>query len=158
MLHNNILAHHSRSYFSEDIYEIEGELIDFSWSNPHIRFKLSGLDDSGQPTVWDIEAGSIYMLQRTGLSRDLFEIGSKMRFAGRISNINPADVLATNVLLQDGTEVIIIPTAQPRWPNSNIGGLEQWQDGLSELSKAKAENKGIFRAVSYTHLTLPTKA
>tara|TARA_B100001250_G_scaffold290868_1_gene252610 strand:- start:2565 stop:3599 length:1035 start_codon:yes stop_codon:yes gene_type:complete len=148
LFQNIVFSHHSRSYFSEEIYEVEGELIDFNWGNPHIRFKLSGIDDSGQPIIWDIEAGSIYMLQRTGLTKELFEIGSKMKFAGRVSNLNPADVLATNVLLQDGTEVIIIPTAKPRWPNNNIGGLDQWQAGLSELSKAKTENKGIFRVWS----------
>tara|TARA_A100000164_G_scaffold367996_1_gene390628 strand:+ start:846 stop:1889 length:1044 start_codon:yes stop_codon:yes gene_type:complete len=141
-------SHHSRSYFSEEIYEVEGELIDFTWGNPHIRFKLSGVDSSGQPIIWDIEAGSIYMLQRTGLSQDLFEIGSNMKFAGRVSTLNSADVLATNVLLQDGTEAIIIPTAQPRWPSDNIGGLDQWETNLSELSKAKAENRGIFRVWS----------
>lgn len=47
-------AHHSFSRFDASrMVEVEGELLSFSWRNPHIRFKIREINETGDEVVWD---------------------------------------------------------------------------------------------------------
>ena len=66
-------AHHASApfYDSSREVEVEGEITEVLWQNPHIRFTLR--DDEGRD--WDIETTSVSILSRWGLDEDVVEIG-----------------------------------------------------------------------------------
>ena len=64
-----VSAHHSRAGYVDEPIELEGELVDVIWRNPHVGFVLSVSNEDGEEELWEIEGfGSIYALQRTGIT------------------------------------------------------------------------------------------
>lgn len=121
------LAHHSRAAYNTDEFsELEGVLVDVTWRNPHIVFTLKATDDQGQDVLWRMEAGSIYMLERGGLTQELFSSGANVRVGGHVSRGGEADFLATNMLLSADREVLTMPNAAPRWTNQLTGARDNW--------------------------------
>ena len=49
---SNTLAHHSRAEFSQEILELEGELISVKWANPHPVFSVNVTNDAGAEELW----------------------------------------------------------------------------------------------------------
>ena len=145
-------AHHSRLEFSDEVLEIEAELIDMTWANPHPDFTLRTFDDGGGEQLWYVQAfGSLYTLTRGGVSGDLFKIGETLRIALRPSTRREGVYLGTHALLADGTEVILNRAAQPRWSTNHVGGLNDWAADESQIVDAARENRGIFRVWSPEH-------
>jgi Family of unknown function (DUF6152) len=141
------LAHHSRAEFSGEVQELNGELVDVVWTNPHPTFKVRTSGDSSE--VWDIQLfGSVTTLTRTGVPSELFEIGQPIRIAGIPSDRRPHMLLGTHALLRDGTETILDYRAGPRWSHRYVGGKGGDVYDESVLSRAAAEHKGIFRVWS----------
>ena len=62
--------------------EIEGELIDFRWRNPHIVFQVRGINESGEEVVWKIEGHSLSILRRTNASPEGLGKGDRIKLAG----------------------------------------------------------------------------
>ena len=76
-------AHHSFAICTDEVTEVEGELVDVHWGNPHVRLTIHA-EESGRETVWNLETGNPYVLQRRGLPRELFQPGDRIRVAGRV--------------------------------------------------------------------------
>ena len=62
LVSTGLLAHHgavtnSALYDTEEILELEGELIEILWQNPHTRGRLSVVNYAGEETVWEVELG-----------------------------------------------------------------------------------------------------
>ena len=139
-------AHHSRAGFKDETSELVGELVDVVWRNPHFRFSLRA-ENEGAEQIWAVEALSLYALEREGVTRDLFTVGERVRIAGNRSSRGDFAFHATNILLEDGREVLVANRVQPRWTDDYIGG----KDILVEELNAEAirhENRGIFRVWS----------
>jgi Family of unknown function (DUF6152) len=137
-------AHHSRAEFSGEVQELNGELVDVAWTNPHPTFKVRTSGDDGQ--VWDIQLfGSLTTLRRTGVPKELFKLGQSIRIAGMASTLRPHVLLGTHALLPDGSEAILAQTAGPRWSDRYVGGKGGDVYDESVLSRAAAENRGLFR-------------
>ena len=111
---------------------LEGELVDVSWRNPHLTFRLRVVDAAGEEIVWGMEGHSLFNLQRAGVTRDSFPVGERVRVVGRKSNVAHR-MLADTMLLPDGREL-------PLW----AGVFSQFNDALN-LQDAESENLGIFR-------------
>lgn len=141
-------AHHSRTqYAGSETQEIQGELISVSWTNPHAAFSVRVTSASGDSDIWHLESwGSPYVLSRMGVTQDQFVVGSQVRLAGRVSSLVPNRFLLTNMLRQDGTEIVLSTDDEPFWAGRQIGGRAQWRD--EEISTAAQENRGIFRVWS----------
>lgn len=79
-----LLAHHSVSaYFdNSQVTEVQGELIEVKWRNPHIGFTIHVRDEDGRETSWKISASSVSHLGRLGLSADMFTPGETVTFVG----------------------------------------------------------------------------
>ena len=139
-------AHHSvAGLFDRDaIIEAEGELTRVFWRNPHVRFWMT--DANGKD--WRLETGSVATLERYGITRDLFVEGQIIRAAGNPSRRSDDSFYATNVLLPDGREVLVVRRATARWSNETID-LEE-RDPLAAASVIAAEESadGIFRVWS----------
>jgi len=151
-------AHHSRAAYSGDIMEIEGELVDFVWRNPHPRLTVRSFDRGKGEILWQVEGwGSVYALQRSGVDRKLFVIGDRIRLAGYPSTLREQDFLGTHALLANGTEVVLRRDAEPYWSERHIGSKAQWRNRVTDPVDTRAENRGIFRVWSYPSAEFATR-
>ena len=141
-----VSAHHSRAEFGDEIIELEGVLTDFIWRNPHIALFLDVEAADGTIEYWRIEAfGGVWAFDQSGVSSDQFQIGERLRIAGRASTRRDAYLLGTNAQLSTGTEVILGVVFPPRWDGPVIGGATQFSGMNPEAVNAAAENHGFFR-------------
>jgi len=141
-------AHHSRSHYADDVVEIEGDLVDVHWVNPHVGFTLDVTNENGEVERWRIEGlSNLGGMLRAGVPAERFTIGEHVRFLGSLSVRRPRDILVSNMLLDDGTEILLGSGAAPYWANRAIG---RQSDALDEgpTVDAAAENLGIFRVWS----------
>lgn len=128
-------AHHSQSYFSKDFSEIEGEIIEMDWRNPHIRFNVRTVNDSGEEEIRRVETNSIYYLERAGVTEDRINVGDHVVVGGYASTRPGGEFLGAKMLLADGEVADFIRTAV----------TERFND---QVVDAASENKGIFRVWS----------
>ena len=115
-------AHHSVSavYDVANITELEGEVTRVLWNNPHVRFTVKGRNDRGREALWEVETSSVSILRRMGISPDILKVGDRVRVAGNPARGGPAEVLARNVFLPGGQEVILFPGAAARWSKRTV--------------------------------------
>ena len=111
-------------------------------------YTLRSTNSRGEEEDWKLEAGSIYMLGRTGITKNYVQIGDQVRVAGYTSNRGGRDFYLTNVLLPNGQEVVMIPAAEPHWSDNAIGGREQWNSDRATVASERNESRGIFRVWS----------
>ena len=141
-----VLAHHSMSEFDRAVtLEFEGEVVDVSWTNPHILLWLSTTDENGTEAAWELESNAVSALRRRGLTDDLVEVGQRVRVAGSPSTRRDAYLQVTNVLLPDGVELLLGGAREARWSETTIGG-DPWS--VDPEKAAAAEGQGIFRVWS----------
>jgi hypothetical protein len=135
-------AHHSVAGYEKTFMELEGELVGLKWRNPHVMFMLKTEGDAGGE-LWEMESESIFILEREGLSKDLFATGTKVTVSGRKSNKTKNKLLITNMLFDDGREVLLFGDAKPRYTQDAIINAEE-----KITINAAEENKGIYRVWS----------
>ncbi|NIW25255.1 MAG: hypothetical protein GWN29_12185, partial [Gammaproteobacteria bacterium] len=143
------MAHHSRSEFSEIDRELEGQLLEVRWRNPHPLFRLATVNEAGEEEIWQLEAyGNALTLQRTGLSADMFTVGDVVRVAGKLSNRRTGVLLANHILLPDGREAVLAYESEPYFTEEHVGGSSSWVVDEEVLARAAEENRGFFRVWS----------
>jgi len=168
-LPNLAAAHHSRAEYVEAI-EMTGTLVDILWRNPHPGFTVEVADEEGS-TRWKVEGwSSLYAFDRAGITQDRFEIGDTLSVAGLASVRRSDRLLATHILLADGTQAILRRESESYsgWSSpEDIGGHANWaNETQTAVVNAAEENKGFFRVWSYpspnmqtvTHLPLTESA
>ena len=99
-------AHHAFSAFydTDNVGEITGEVIETFWINPHAGFRIR--TDDGE--VWNIETAPVNRLQRLGLDESV-SVGDRVGFVGAFSRLGRNEVLATNMIMPGGEEVLLDP-------------------------------------------------
>ena len=99
-------AHHSHGNYSLMEYtHLQGEVKELLWLNPHVWIHLEVTDDSGEPSLWALEGGSIIALTRRGWSRD---------------DIQPGDSISVRChQLKDGSQGCLLGYVMPE------GGVEK---------------------------------
>ena len=127
---------------------MEGELVEVRWRNPHIYFFLETVEENGESKVWEMETGTIYMIGRAGVTRDMFTVGDTIRVAGHKSQAYPDMFWLKNVLLPNGREVVTVANSPPRWADEVTGGRSQWRNVALHKSETPSEGQGIFRVWS----------
>ena len=139
------LGHHSVAviFDTASVVEAEGEITELSWRNPHVRFQLSGTDESGATQVWNVEMTSLTNLRRRGISGRILNVGETIRVAGNPGRTDSTTIYLENLLLANGEEVIVEPRGEPRWSN-DVGG----RGGPSGSGDPSAPELGIFRVWS----------
>ena len=106
-------GHHSfpEHFNTSQTAEIEGEVTDVRWSNPHVTFTMRTVDGE----IWIIQSNSIGGLERRSISRDVIRIGNRFRLAGFPARDGSHEMYTSNILLADGREVVLRPGTVPRW-------------------------------------------
>ena len=106
-------AHHTYGYeYNTSQYrEIEGEVIALQWASPHITFTMRTEDGE----IWEIESNSPSGMERRRITQALVAVGERFRLAGFPSRDGSNGMHASNILLEDGREVVLRPGSKPRW-------------------------------------------
>jgi len=116
-------GHHATApaYDRSQIAEVEGEITEVFWRNPHIRFTMRGVDAGGRERTWDIETNSVSIVGRLGLSEAAVQVGARVRVAGNVGKLSDNALWLTNMLLPDGREILFGARYEPRWSQTTIG-------------------------------------
>ena len=77
-----VLAHHSGLYDEQNVVAIEGTIAAVHWINPHVHIAVATMAADGTPSTWDVEATSINALERWGVKREWFTVGSRVSIKG----------------------------------------------------------------------------
>jgi hypothetical protein len=87
-----VYAHHSftATYDEGKTVEIEGELVQFMFRNPHAFVHVMAPDENGQMQRWGVEWGGAGALTGQGVTRDSLRPGDKVIITGNPGR-NPAD-------------------------------------------------------------------
>lgn len=141
-------AHHSFAKFDlRRSIELEGELVEVRWQNPHVTFKLRGTGPDGQVQTWQLETNSPGILRRAGVGPELVAVGDRVKVAGNPAVNGSAELNATNVLLPDGREMQLGFGGAPRFAGRTVGDARSWM--ATEGDKSRPE-LGLFRVWSST--------
>ncbi len=107
---SSVLAHHGAVtnpalYITDELVELEGELTEIFWRNPHTRGRLRVVGDDGEATVWEVELGpGPRSMERRGLSPADF-LGD-VKIAGFVARRGTNGLGAAHVLLPGGEEIV----------------------------------------------------
>ena len=114
---NSAPAHHSIVPFDTGTFvELEGEISEISWRNPHVRLKMLVQNQAGEREEWELEGDSANATIRQGLTRESINLGERVRIAGNPSNRGRRELLVTNILLASGVEHLMTERPRPwRW-------------------------------------------
>jgi hypothetical protein len=87
-----VTAHHSFAahYFEEQTVSLEGDLVEFEYTNPHAWVHLVARDESGAPRKYSAEWGNITRLSQRGVTKETLRPGDRLIVTGSPGR-NPAD-------------------------------------------------------------------
>ena len=87
-----LLGHHSFAefYLEEDTIEIEGQIIEVQYKNPHSWIHVQGEDAFRRSTVYSVEWASVSRLERDGITKRTLREGDMVRIWAS-PNRNPND-------------------------------------------------------------------
>jgi hypothetical protein len=143
-------GHHSTlGFFDPDqTIEIDGVITSIAWRNPHIRFGLEVTDDSGESVEWAVESSAFSVLRTRGLDQNFMAVGDRISVAGSPSRRGRPEMNGRNVLLADGTEVLLALSASPHFFDADSGRLLDPVYSTATEEAAILDADGIFRVWS----------
>jgi hypothetical protein len=138
------LAHHGigAQFDLSETIELQGEVRQLLWQNPHVRFTVGVADANGEESLWVVEAQSVSMLRQRDITEALFNVGDQILLAGNPARGGKLEIYATNVLLPDGREVIFAQNAEPRWRDRVMGTTGP---RFATTGDSSAPELGLFR-------------
>ena len=135
-------AHHSfADYDRGEVRELEGELVNVRWRNPHVVFTVRVVEPNGEATDWQLETGAFYLLERRGLEAAMFPVNERVRAAGSASVTRAGRMQVSNMLLPSGEEVVFGGGGSPRWVGESVAG--EWNSDIVDR-----RHLGLFRVWS----------
>jgi len=147
----SVLAHHSPNvhFDRSQVIEIEGELTDIYWRNPHVQLEVETTDEQGATKTWEIEYLAPSFLMRQGISPDLFKVGDTLKVAGFLGRANKAAIFTTNILFPNGQEVFDFQISEARWTDNTVGvTFGEYQQAKLEDAQETEVSSSLFRVWS----------
>jgi hypothetical protein len=115
-------AHHSYSEYDDTkSVEVEGKLVEVAWQNPHARILVESADAAGARVTWDIESAGLNNFRRMNVPLEIFEVGDTVKVAGWPSKRSNARMYGTNLLADDGRELVMWRYSKPLWSTMAVG-------------------------------------
>lgn len=144
MLPGIAVGHHSvAAWFDQSqMIEIEGELVELRWRNPHVLFTIRSTDETGAETLWDVETGTVSGISRWGITPDILTVGEHFRFAGNPARRAEHGLFVRHILLPSGEEFIFGGNTTPRWSDQTVLASDLLPDREGAGSDPE---RGIFR-------------
>ena len=138
-------AHHSSSEYDESqVVEVQGEVVEVFWRNPHVVVKVA-TEENGQEAVWELEGSSVSGLRRRGLSSDVLAVGDHVRVAGFPSTQQPQHMSLNHLMLPTGEELVIRYASGPRWTDREAFASGDRIFDPATVVAARKDAHGIFR-------------
>jgi hypothetical protein len=141
-------GHHSffGRFDRQSMMEIEGELTELLWRNPHTYFTLRTIDTNGTATDWEVETSSLSVLKRQGLVEKTLRLGDRIKVAGFPPVGAKREIYVRHVLLPDGRELLMDTGLTPRWSARTLG-----ESSVLSISEGDASRPdlGLFRVWSF---------
>jgi hypothetical protein len=87
-----LLAHHSFAvyYLEKDTIEVDGDVVEFQYRNPHAWIFVQGTDGFGPSKIYAAEWISVSQLDRLGIDKSFFKAGDRVQIWAS-PNKNPND-------------------------------------------------------------------
>ncbi|MGB6452143.1 MAG: DUF6152 family protein [Steroidobacteraceae bacterium] len=74
------IAHHSFAMFDQhNTVVLEGTVLQFQWTNPHVWIEMKVRGERGDSAQWGVECTSVNMLKRQGWHHDSLHPGDRVR-------------------------------------------------------------------------------
>jgi Family of unknown function (DUF6152) len=76
-----VMAHHSFAtyYVEQDTIEVEGDVVEFEYKNPHSWIHVMSRDAFGKQKIYDIEWASTSQLENDGITKRTIRAGDFVR-------------------------------------------------------------------------------
>ena len=142
-----VAAHHgavtnSVLYNTDEVVELEGEMTEVFWHNPHSRGRLTVVDDAGTETVWEIELGpGPRQMEARGLSPEDFM--GHVKVAGFVSRRKPNTFGPIHTLLPSGVE-LTQGNRELRWGSERVANTRPPPDPAAAAEERRTA-RGLFR-------------
>jgi hypothetical protein len=97
-------AHHSvAAEFDTSLQgELEGEITQVWYANPHVRYRLTVTNPDGTTEDWELQAGNITNLRRQGWSEEALKVGDQITVAGDLGRAGAKKVRIREIVFADG--------------------------------------------------------
>jgi len=147
---STVLAHHSVSaYFdTSQVIEVQGELTEVRWRNPHVGFTINVRNENGEETSWEISGTSLSHLGRLGLTADMFTLGEVVTFAGSPSRQSIPALQTSNVLMANGEEIALNTNGRRHWSEGIEDRLRVTPAGVDARDDGDTVGRSLFRVWS----------
>ena len=130
--HHSVTAFYDRSVTSE----VEGTVESVFWRNPHIGITILVENDQGEEEEWVLQGGTYNDLVRRGFTKDMVQIGDRVRAVGAASRSGENAIFLNSLLAADGEEILAVfgltapaTTAEPVAGESPTGIFRVWVNG-----------------------------
>ncbi len=132
-------------YLSENLVELEGEITEILWRNPHPRLRLRVADEEGGEEIWELELdGSPISYARRGVAaEDFAQTGDRVRVAGVEALFAPRSLGVLHYLRPDGSE-LVFRDRELRWSQVRYAPVERPLDP-EMVAQARQTAQSIFR-------------
>lgn len=101
-------AHHSFAVFDRTVEQtIEGEIVEFEWTNPHTWTWINVTDEDGTVTKWGVEGMSPNFLGRRGWSRHTLAPGDHVQITIYPLKSGEPGGTFLRATLEDGTVMVM---------------------------------------------------
>ncbi len=78
------IAHHSFAMFDQkNTVVLEGTVLQFEWTNPHVWIQMKVTDPHGESAEWGVECTSVNSLKRQGWHHDSLHPGDRVKLVLR---------------------------------------------------------------------------
>ena len=146
-------AHHAiaGNYDAATVIELQGEVTDVLWRNPHVQLSLRVTGENGEAQDWEMATTALSNMRRWQIDPSFIAVGDEIRVAGNPAIRTEHGLYVTNVLTEAGEEVLLGGRVEPRWTDRTI---EMSDSRRRAVGFTTAPELGMFRVWS-TPDTIP---
>ncbi len=103
-------AHHSFfAEFSSEWGEIEGQVTEVFYKNPHAHFYIKVINEAGEEEIWDAHAQNLRIMTRVGWKVNTVQVGERLRVRGNLGRDGHRKIAVIEAILSDGTVIHPFP-------------------------------------------------
>jgi hypothetical protein len=116
-----VRAHHSFSaeFDPDQTAEIEGEISQVWFNNPHVRYRLTTKAEDGSTQDWELQASSVTALAQVGWSSGTLKVGDAITASGQVGRNGAKKLYVRSVVRPDGSRVATGRGADTNAPDPN---------------------------------------
>jgi hypothetical protein len=101
-------AHHSfaAEFEADKTAELHGTIVQVWWNNPHIRYRLQVMGESGAPEDWELQAASITAMQQVGWNQQTIKVGDELTVSGQVGRNGAKKLYVRTIARPDGSSLV----------------------------------------------------